>query len=183
MERGFTDGKNRRGLLGLLAAALLATLALVVPGTAQATNITDSLVVSVGNSAACQTANPADVNLGAYSPTGTGDIAGTTSVGVRCNGCIDGQGNNKCNGKNKLMYTVSLSSANGWKLKGSSPTDLIPYRIYKPDGVTLWNATSVIGPTQGANAWVYYTANVKAAQGVDVPVGNYSDTVTVTVIY
>jgi len=183
MERGFTDRKHRRGLLGVLAALAVVTAALLVPVSSQATNITQSFVVGVGNAAACVISSTPDVNLGAYDTTTTGDKTGSTTIGVTCNGCIDGNGNNKCNGHNRLYYSISLSSVNNWNLKGSSAGDLIPYRIYKPDGSTLWNTTSVVGPVQGSNSRQNYVATVKAAQGVDVPVGTYSDTVILTVTY
>jgi spore coat protein U-like protein len=159
-----------------VAAALL-------PRPSQATNITQAFVVGVGNKAACVIASTPDVNLGAYDTTGTGDKTGSTTIGVTCNGCIDGNGNNKCNGHNRVFYSISLSSVNNWSLKGSAAGDLIPYRIYQPDGATLWNATSVVGPVQGSNTLQNYVATVKAAQGVNVPVGAYSDTVILTVTY
>ena len=137
-------------------------------GVALAANVTRPVNVSTPVAKNCSMANPANVNLGAYDPLGTGDVAGTTTIGLQC--------------VKKAAHSVSLNSANGWNLKGSSPTDLIPYAIYQPNG-TLWNTSAVVEDVAHDKDWKYYTATIRAAQGANVPVGVYSDTVTVVVTY
>ncbi len=152
----------------LLAAAVAAAVAFAPRAEAQATK-TGTFVVSSTVAKACSTVTATDVDLGVYDPTGTGDKSGTSTISVKCVKGTD--------------YTIGLTSAHSWSLKGPGASDLIAYKIYQPGGVIDWTANALAVAAVTNSSAINYTATVKATQGQDVSVGAYSDTVTVTVTY
>ena len=152
----------------ILLAAAVATAVGFAPQT-QAATTTGTFIVSASVAKACSTVTAMNVDLGVYDPTGTGDKTGTSTIAIKCVKGTD--------------YTIGLTSAHSWSLKGPGASDLIAYKIYQPGGVIDWTASTLAVAAVTNSAAINYTATVKATQGQDVSVGAYSDTVTVTVTY
>ena len=141
----------------------------VTASPASAAAVTGNFTVSAQVAKVCKVTNPANIDLGAYDPLGTGTITGNTQIQVQC---VKG-----------TSYDISLTSANSWKMKGGSGTDLIAYTIKQHDNTTDWTTSALAVSAVPNSAVKSYQANASAAQGQDVPTGSYTDTVTVTVTY
>jgi spore coat protein U-like protein len=161
-----------RNLSKLLLAAAVATAAVVAPGFAQAQAVTTTanMTVSATVAKSCVVTGPAAaVNFGAYDPVSTAQQSAQGTISVRC---VRGTG-----------YSIALSSTSGFNMTGTGGS--IGYAILQPDGVSSWTASplAVAAATVNTSAARPYVATVRPVIGADVPAGNYSDTVLVTVTY
>ncbi len=158
-----------RTLPKLLLAAAVAVGA-AAPGLAQAQSTTANMVVSATVAKSCVVAGPAAaVNFSAYDPVSTAQLSATGTISVRC---VRGTG-----------YSVALSSNNGFSMTGAGGS--IPYAVLQPGGTTSWTTNALVVPATDitTSAPRDYVATVRPGIGADVPAGNYSDTVLVTVTY
>ena len=153
----------------LLLASAVAAAAIVIPRMAEATDVTGSFTVQAAVAKACKVTSAGNVNFGTYDPTATSALTGTSAIKVKC---TRGTG-----------YDIALSSTNSFKM--TDGTNLIPYSITQPNGSSNWETTplTIAGSAITTNADYTYTAALSTTQGLDVPVGSYLDTVTVTVTY
>jgi spore coat protein U-like protein len=159
-----------RSLPKLVLAAAVAVAAVVAPGLVQAQSTTANMVVSATVAKSCAVSGPAGgINFSAYDPVSTAQLSATGTISVRC---VRGTG-----------YSVALSSNNGFAMTGASGA--IPYAILQPGGTTSWTASALVVPASDitTSAPRDYVATVRPAIGADVPAGNYSDTVLITVTY
>jgi spore coat protein U-like protein len=153
-------------------ALLAAVMALVVaaPRVADAATTTGTFTVTAAVVKNCVVATN-NINLGSYDPTSGTQLATTANVSVTCT-------------KNTSGVSIALSSANGWNLRDSAtPANNIPYKIFQGATATDWTTTPWSGLTFASNVAQNYGATAKPNVGVDVPVGTYNDTVTVTVTF
>jgi spore coat protein U-like protein len=158
-----------RTLPKLLLAAAFAVAA-VAPGAAQAVETTANMVVSATVAKSCVVSGPATaINFSAYDPVSTSQLTAQGTISVRC---VQGTG-----------YSVALSSNNGFAMTGAGGS--IPYAILQPNGSTPWTTTALVVPASDitTSAARGYVATVRPGIGADVPAGNYTDTVLVTVTY
>jgi spore coat protein U-like protein len=126
------------------------------------------------------------VNFGSYNPLIGGNIDSTGSVTIMCDGLFIDE-----------RYTIGLS-AGSWgsvsvrqMANVSLSSERIPYRFYKPNGNNACSYSSnwglngndtVRGRLRGFfQATRSYYICGRATGGLDVAVGQYSDTVTVEV--
>lgn len=159
-----------RNLSKLLLAAAVATAALVAPAFAQAQTATANMTVSASVAKSCVVTGPAAaVNFGTYDPVSPAQLTSQGTISVRC---VRGTG-----------YSVALSSTSGFNMTGTGGS--IGYAVLQPDGTTSWTASPLVVPAAAINTSVArdYVATVRPVIGADVPAGNYSDTVLVTVTY
>lgn len=163
-----------------LAKPLLVSLAIVGAvgsQSAQAATATTTFPVSATVLKVCVvTANP--LNFGNYDPTSATDLDGTTTVQTLCTV--------------GTSYTVGLNAGTGSGAtvsarKMTNGANTLNYALYQDTGrSTNWGntpgtdtPTAVTAPIGLSTVSVY--GRVAASQ--NVPVGSYSDTVTVTVTY
>ncbi|MEI7705839.1 MAG: spore coat protein U domain-containing protein [Deltaproteobacteria bacterium] len=155
----------------LLIAATVAATFLLAPRVAEAANRTATFTIGSTVAGQCSMLAPANVSLGVYDPFGTGNLTGTTTLRVKC---IKGTG-----------FSIALSSSNSFRMADGAG-NFIPYAIKQPDNSTNWETTPLVVPgsaiTDSRNYYTY-VANVSAAKGLPVPLGDYSDVVTVTITY
>ena len=154
----------------LLLAVAVAAAAIVTPRMAEATDVTGSFTVQTAVGKACKVTSAGNVNFGTYDPTATSALTGSSAIKVKC---TRGTG-----------YDIALSSTNGFAMiDGASHS--IPYSITQPTGSVNWETTplTVAAAAITTNGEYTYTAALSTTQGLDVPVGSYLDTVTVTVTY
>ena len=159
-----------RNLSKFLLAAAVATAAVVAPGFAQAQTATANMIVSATVAKSCVVSGPAAaIDFGAYDPVSTAQQSAQGTISVRC---VRGTG-----------YSIALSSNNGFSMIGNGTS--IGYAILQPDGATSWTASPVVVAASAINSSAPrpYVATVRPVIGADVPAGNYSDTVLVTVTY
>lgn len=161
--------KETRTIKFVAIVALL--LALAIPSFA-ASSTTISLSGSV--SPTC--------SIDVSQPTSNGSLAITTNVTKSTIATIK-EKSNATNG-----YTVTLSSANGWALKGTSTS--LPYTLsYGPTG-TIVDLTTVVGSavtlTDSSTVTVSggvtkYLQITFLGASVELPSGDYADTLTVAI--
>lgn len=165
-----------RNSLALIAAAV----ALAVAGSAGAASTkTATFNVSASVNDNC-TVSATDLAFGAF--TASADVTNTSSVKVRCT--------------NGTGYTVKLNEGSSGSFatrKLFNGSDFLAYNLYKDAGHTsIWgngsNSTFTNGGTGtglSAAKEVTYTVYGKlpVSGNEDAPVGNYADTITVSVDY
>lgn len=161
--------------------AVAAAMTAMMAGGAQALTATGNFAVTANLQSTCSTSAPA-LAFGAYTP-GAGARSANTTISVRCT--------------KSTPYTVALNR--GTTTGGSfaqrlmaSGTNTLQYNLYTSaafttvfgDGSPLTGTGSGIGAGLGtANALtVFGNLPDNAANQAAVP-GNYTDTITVTVIY
>ncbi|MDG2514381.1 spore coat U domain-containing protein [Sphingobium yanoikuyae] len=156
----------------LAAAALLTGLA----GTAQAATTTTTFPVTATVIKACVVSATA-LAFGNYDPTATGPTDATSTLSILCTV--------------GTTYTVGLtagtaSGATVTTRKMSSGSNLLSYALYQDSAhTTNWGntpATDTAAATApvGTNALTVYG---RITAGQNVPIGSYSDTITVNVVY
>jgi spore coat protein U-like protein len=155
------------------AVAVLATIAVLAaaaPQVADAASTQGTFTVTASVVKNCIVATN-NINLGSYDPTSGTQLSVASNVTVTCT-------------KNTSGVSIALSSQNGWNLRdGSTPANNIPYKIFQGATATDWTTTPWGGLSFSSNAAQNYAATAKPSVGVDVPVGTYNDTVTVTVTF
>jgi spore coat protein U-like protein len=159
-------------------APIAAGILLAVTGAAQAANKQTSFNVTANVASNC-VVSATDLAFGAY--IAAADVTGSSSVKVRCT-------------KN-TGYTVKLGTGLGsfaqrTMLKG---TDVLNYNLYTTNGyASVWGdgtaTTATLGGTgAGLSAASEFTHTVYGklpnAGNEDAPVGNYADSIQVTVEY
>ncbi len=152
-------------LLGVAAALLAAPLLARAAGTA-----TGTFQVTANVPTAC-TIRGTNITVAAYDPNAATAATGTGTVTVQCT--------------RGTTYTIGLDSAGKWTLSdGAKPTaNTLNYSILQGATTTPWNATSTLVGTATSRAAINLTATASIPTGQDVPVGTYTDTVTMTVNY
>ena len=166
-----------KGLAVLRASKTLAALGAIAaafgtaaPRIADAATTTGTFTVSATVVKNCTVATN-NINLGNYDSLSGTQLSTTGNVNVSCT-------------KNTSGVSIALTSANGWTLNdGSTPANVIPYKIFQGATATDWTLTPWSGLTFASKVAQSYGANAKPNVGVDVPVGTYTDTVTVTVTF
>jgi len=157
-----------------LNAALAAGM-LVVGPMAFAGEATDSFSVSAEVVASCSV-TAADLGFGTYDPINGGDVDGSADVSVTCS--------------NEAPYEVGLTAASGIvgsRQMSDAGVGTLSYELYSDSGrSTAWGDTTetdTVADT-GTGSAKAHTVYGRIAQGQNsAPIGNYSDTVTVTVSY
>jgi spore coat protein U-like protein len=159
-----------RNVPKLLLASAVAIAAALVPDLAQAQSVTANMTVSASVQRRCVVTGPAAaVNFSGYDPMSAAQLSAVGTITVQC---VRGTG-----------YTIALTSNNGFAMQGQGTA--IPYTILQPNGSTNWGSTPlVVADASITNSSPRtYDATVRPAVGADVPAGNYTDTVLVTVTY
>jgi spore coat protein U domain-containing protein, fimbrial subunit CupE1/2/3/6 len=149
----------------------VAVVAVAAPGSARAADATANMIVSASVAKSCVVTGPASaVNFAAYDPISSAQLSAVGQITVRC---VRGTG-----------YDLKLSSGNGFKMMGPGGA-AIAYDVLQPDGTTSWTTTAltVAAVDVDTSAPRTYDATVKPAVNADVPVGDYTDTVVITVTY
>ncbi len=161
----------RRSSKILALSAVVAAAMSLVPGTAAAAgSITGSFTVTANVAAKCTTVTASNVAV-TYDPFAATANTFTNAINVTCT--------------KGSPFTTSLSSANSWKLKGTtSPTTLVSYTVNQttaagPD----WTTVPFAGTSTSKSVPVVQTAFFSIASGLDLAVDSYVDTITVTVNY
>ncbi|MGA8892118.1 MAG: spore coat protein U domain-containing protein [Anaeromyxobacteraceae bacterium] len=154
----------------LLLASAVAAAAALAPGLAEAQSVNANMTVSATVLRRCVVTGPAaPVNFADYDPLSSAQLSAVGSITVQC---VRGTG-----------YTIALSSTNGFAMQGQGTS--IPYSITQPNGTSNWTTTPLVVADAAItnSAPRSYDATVRPAIGQDVPAGNYTDTVLVTVTY
>jgi len=160
----------------MFAAALLIGGGVMNGADAQASTATSSFVVSATVLSVCLvTASP--LAFGNYDPTASTATSGSTTLAVTCT--------------NGTPYNVGLNAGTG---TGASVTtrkmtfgsNLLSYSLYEDSGhTTVWGQTigtnTVTGTGTGLPVTQTVYGQIPAQQAM--PVGAYTDTITVTVTY
>lgn len=160
----------------LAASFAAATLLTGLASTAQAATTTTTFPVTATVIKACVVSATA-LAFGNYDPTATGPTDATSTLSVLCTV--------------GTTYTVGLtagtaSGATVTTRKMSSGSNLLSYALYQDSAhTTNWGntpATDTAAATApvGTNALTVYG---RITAGQNVPIGSYSDTITVNVVY
>ena len=170
----------RRQSIASISAAIALALA---AGSAQAATATANLNVSASVASNCL-AGATPIAFGAYD--GTAQLTGNSTISVRCT--------------KGVPFTVTLNggtTATGTiaqrLLQGPLPVDKLQYNLYK-DGAfgTLWGDGTTGSNDTGTGAGMglpnaqtfqVFGQLPNSASNQTQPVGNYSDVVTVSVVY
>jgi spore coat protein U-like protein len=171
----YSRGSN---MLRIKIAPIAAASLLAFAGSAQAATKTASFTVSASVAANCFV-SAANMNFGAYS--GVAALTAASDVTVRCT-----------NGWN---YALELSAGSGnyneRKLTGT-PSGTLGYNLYTDAAyTTVWgngtaSTSTVTGTGRGLSKDNKHTVHGRlpdSAANQDAPVGTYSDTIVVTVVY
>ena len=164
-------------LTAALIGSALALGSTLISKPAFAGIATDNMTVSATVSAICTIATT-NMNFGNYNPTRVGSTLGQATITANCS-----------NGTNAVVSLNSGANSGGnsqRKLQGSG-TQVLNYNIFaENDYTTVWGdghggTVAIILDSNGTpNTFTAYGA---IPPGQSVPVGNYSDTVTVTITY
>jgi len=160
----------------LLAAGVL----LAVAGAAGAATKTSSFVVTASVADNCVIATN-DVNFGAFD--GLTDLTQSADITIRCT--------------TNTPYEVELSTGGSGDYAAremASGGDVLVYNLYTDGGHTnIWGdgTTAGTGSASGTGTGMAFAqtkthtvyGELLAADNADAPVGNYSDSITATVIY
>jgi spore coat protein U-like protein len=114
-----------------------------------------------------------DVNFGTYDTFSDFDVNITGGITVRCN--------------QSTPYTISLSAGSGSYLARHMTNSVftLSYNLYlDPQRITIWgNGSGGTGIVSDSGTGGNYTIYGQVPARQNVYVGNYSDTVIVTVVY
>jgi spore coat protein U-like protein len=174
--------KNRRRYLSAVAAGAVAMAA--TPLFA-ASSPSASLSITASVAAKCSVSSTTAVAFGAYDPVVTNaatgvDLDGTGSVGIKCT---------PGNGTSISMDSGANASGNQRRMQGpaGSSSAFLNYSLFSDAArTTAWgngsNGASSLAITASTNASERtFTVHGRVPKGQDVNVGNFSDTVQVTV--
>jgi spore coat protein U-like protein len=161
-----------RNVKKLLLASAVAVAATLLPSLAEAQSqsVTANMTVSATVARRCVVTGPAaPVNFSSYDPLSSAQLSAVGTITVQC---VRGTG-----------YTIALTSTNSFAMQGQGTS--IPYSILQPGGSVDWRATPLVVADASitTSSPRSYDATVRPVVGQDVPAGNYTDTVVVTVTY
>lgn len=156
----------------LIAAAVLSA------GAAHAATETDTIAVTAEVVAACAIDTANDLGFGSYNPVSGTAVDASASIGVRCT--------------NGHPYSIGLDlGANAdtttrRMVHGTNAAQFLTYELYSDAGrTTVWgnaDGSWVTETGSGSEQTQTIYGRIAASQGT-AEIGNYSDTVTVTVTY
>lgn len=155
------------------AAVLALVFAVSAPATAQ---LTDSFDVTATVIDSCTLAAGNTLAFGDYDPNAA-DKDGTTTVSVSCTTGTDAAVGIDGGGAGDTAARVMALS--------TDPTETLAYQLYSDSGrSTVWGNTTGTDTVSFSGAGVLSTEDLdvygRIPQGQDVEVGDYSDTVTVS---
>lgn len=166
--------------LALAGTAILPLTILSVPAQAAGTT-SSSFQVTATVVSSCVINSVGALGFGNYDPNSVTALTGTSTININCT-------------KN-APYTIALdygihggSAAN--RIMQDAATDSLNYNLYVDSGyANVWNSTCTAGNNcdsgtgmgPGAGNQQTYTVYGQVPAGQNVPVGSYSDTITVTV--
>lgn len=161
----------------ILVAATALAGATLAPAVAHADSASNSFTVSAHVVSSCEvTAN--DLNFGDYNPVAAANVDAATTLSVRCT--------------NGTAYNVGLDMGAG---SGASPatrymadssSNALAYTLYQNAGrTTLWGTTVGTNTRSGTGTGNAVTIDVygRIPMNQTAPTGNYSDTITVSVVW
>lgn len=145
----------------------IAGLCVYTEGTA-----TSTIMVTLDVKNDCKIDSAPDLNFGSASlPSSFGKIS--DAIGIRCT----------LNASYSINLTSLNESSGNWRqMESASGAHFLQYQLFRSDG-TPWSVTNDLSTSgTGEIQRINYIAEVNPNQS-NVPAGNYSDTVTVTVAY
>lgn len=162
--------------------AVLLLFGFAAPAFAGSQNSSFTVTATVVNDCVVSSSN---IAFGSYDPTVSTGITATGAVSARCTkgdvvSVALSQGANPATGSTALVPSRQMASG----------TNMLPYHIYLGSGSAAEWGAGVIGTNEpsaqtsvSVNTPLTFTTYGSIAAGVDVPAGNYSDTVVATVSY
>jgi len=159
----------KKHYLGILVSgALLAASA----AAAQAATATNTFQARITIIAQCEITSPTDLDFGSQGLLNS-NVDATATFNVRCN--------------ENLSYNIALDDGQNASGGSSRMTDgnghYVTYELYQDSNhSTLWDATNTVAST-GTGVDQTFTIYGRVPPQSTPPVGNYSDTVTITVTY
>lgn len=158
-----------------LIAALLCAGLMAVPAAQAATTDTFDVKITITNECNISTA-PTDIDFGSNSSQAAADITATGTFEVNCTP--------------NASYTLGLDGGEAGDVNArmmSSGSETIAYQLYQDAGYTTpWGlaGSDRLGGT-GTGSPVTHTIYGRVAHGanINVPAGNYDDTVTLDVTF
>lgn len=158
------------------AASFVALLALAAPNMACAAQDQTTFAVTASVVAACAV-SATNMLFGSYDPTSATPNDKQSTVNVTCT--------------NGVSYAIGLDAGGGSGAtvaarKMSASTDLLTYSLYTDSGrMTVWGNTANVDVVSSTGTGVLqaFTVYGRAPAAQTAPVGNYTDTVTVTVTF
>jgi len=167
----------------MLIAATAAGL--LIMGAASAATVTDTFQVTAAVKANCKISQATNMAFGDYTPESVAKTA-TSTISVRCS--------------KGAVYDIGLNAGTGSgatvadrKMTGGTGTDTLAYALYSNAArTTNWGNTvgtdTVTGTGTGlgivaAQDYTVYGTLPDSVVNQAAPVGNYADTITVTVTY
>lgn len=156
-----------------LFKSVVAVSALVVGLSAAQAATTTKTTIAVSASVAAQCAIGAFTNLefGSYNPASSTDTTAEATVKVTCNA--------------GASATASLSTGSGTYGQRTlkSGTNALNYNLFTSNTYsTTWTDTTTVPVTGGSEQTLTIYGKIPKGQN-SVPVGSYTDTVTVTITY
>ncbi|HQR30199.1 MAG TPA: spore coat protein U domain-containing protein [Anaeromyxobacteraceae bacterium] len=148
-----------------LATVAVAAVLLAAPRASLAAPATASFKVSAKVPGAC-TVTAQDIAISAYDPNAATAATATGNLTLTCT--------------RGTVYSVALSTTSGWTMKDAGGNPLT-YQIQQGGTGTPWNETSLVKGTAADKKPFTLPATLVVATGQDVPVGDYTDNVSVTV--
>ena len=170
-------GKALRRSLAVIAAGLVVALPF---GRAVAATTTTAPTITVNVAAACRV-TPQDLNFGTYDSLAAASLSATSQISINCS-------------KN-TPFTVELNAGqhagSGFNRNMANGTNLLGYQLYTNSShTTIWGdgtggtgTMSGTGTGPGAAHTITETVYGEVPAQQSVPVGSYSDTITVTVSF
>ncbi len=170
-------GKSFRHPLAAIAAGLV----LALPSArAMAATTTTAPTITVNVAAACRV-TPQNLNFGTYDSLAAASLSSTSQISINCS-------------KN-TSFTVELNAgqhaASGFNRNMANGSNLLGYQLYTDSAhTTVWGdgtggtgTVSGTGTGPGAAHTITETVYGEVPAQQSVPVGSYSDTITVTVSF
>lgn len=148
-------------------------LGVCLGGESEPTPNTRTVTVNLEIDKQCTIDSAPDINFGSYALVGQFNPI-TQSINLSCT---------KTEG-----YKVSFSDGNNrlagsWRRMADGAGNFMQYNIYQSNGTTVWDSNNkVTGQGTGVSQSLSYKAIINAAQAA-LPVGTYTDQVSVTVEY
>ncbi|HET6397138.1 MAG TPA: spore coat U domain-containing protein [Pseudoxanthomonas sp.] len=160
--------------------ALAAALALAATGNATAATDTTTFQVRITVTESCEfRTGGSDVNFPDKVRSSAGDVTATGALVVNCT-----TGTPYAIGLDQGTYGSSVTSR---LMKHATGTATIPYSLYR-DAAMTQNWGDAAGATQpgvgnGSDQTVQVYGRVLGSSNVNVPAGDYADTITATITY
>ncbi|WP_458071125.1 Csu type fimbrial protein [Rhodanobacter sp. BL-MT-08] len=165
----------------LFAVALLGLTGAVANVYAATTSSSFQVTATVIKSCTISTA---PISFGNYDPTSASAVTAQGSVSAKCTKgtpvtvALD-QGSNKGGGSTAATPARQMTDGN---------SNQLPYHIYTTSGgTTEWGNTTATEPSAqtsiSVNTALVFTTYGSLPAGTDVPAGNYTDTVTASLVF